>query len=502
MRNPADNAGVFTMFVTNAEKVLRYNMSSIITTAFATYAVVPIYHLNSYSNAKDATGKPLAPLQFTAEIMGGILSGKISTWNDPLIKAANPSSAAFLPNKQINVVVRGSHTDTNAILLNFLHTTSPTFNAAYIAANGSNFKRFNFSAVIPKARLMSASSNDRVDSTVTTFDGSFGYFLQYSSPASNVGTYCVDATCSAGAINPTNVQSIHVCESDQTTVLNPYNSLYTYDLMQSKAVGCYPIVGTVDYSLLGTTDSSTCSMTTSSNYVSLQNRMTLSSWLFSSPVIIQPLASNAISASSDSLRAATFSQICDMKCNGVIYGYQYCGYTDCSYENGDFTQEVSECDPDSERRQVTYNLTNTKCRRNNYSGSILYKSTTIDCTNVLETYTFGKIAIALSICGMVICAVVFAFVIFNRTEKIIKKSQPIFIYIFIIGAFLMNLSILTFVGPNTDHNCLLRPWSVDISTTIMFAPLLMKLHRIDRLFRLSKKLKKTRIPDYKVMNYI
>ena len=37
--------------------------------------------------------------------------------------------------------------------------------------------------------------------------------------------------------------------------------------------------------------------------------------------------------------------------------------------------------------------------------------------------------------------------------------------------------------------------------TLMFAPLLMKLHRIDMLFRLSKKLKKAKIPDYVVRQY-
>ena len=90
---------------------------------------------------------------------------------------------------------------------------------------------------------------------------------------------------------------------------------------------------------------------------------------------------------------------------------------------------------------------------------------------------------------------VLIFVIINRKEKVIVKSQAVFIYIFIVGAFFMNFSILTLVGPNSDRNCLLRVWAFDISSTIMFAPLLMKLHRIDMLFRMSKKLKKLKIND-------
>ena len=119
---------------------------------------------------------------------------------------------------------------------------------------------------------------------------------------------------------------------------------------------------------------------------------------------------------------------------------------------------------------------------------------------MLGFYQYGKIAIAMSVIGMTVCVFVILFVVANRKEKIIKKSQPIFIYIFITGAFLMNLSILAFIGPNNDRNCLLRPWALDISTTIMFAPLLMKLHRIDMLFRSSKKLKKTMIKDHTVRN--
>jgi hypothetical protein len=65
------------MFATTAEKLQKYNLSTIITSAFATFAVVPIYHLNAYSSVK---GNVL-PLQFTSEIIGGILAGNIYIYN-------------------------------------------------------------------------------------------------------------------------------------------------------------------------------------------------------------------------------------------------------------------------------------------------------------------------------------------------------------------------------------------------------------------------------------
>jgi hypothetical protein len=92
----------------------------------------------------------------------------------------------------------------------------------------------------------------------------------------------------------------------------------------------------------------------------------------------------------------------------------------------------------------------------------------------------------------------FALTYINRREKVIKNSQIIFIYIFIAGATMLNLIILSYVGPNNDTTCMLRPWLFDISSTIMFAPLLMKLHRVDRLVN-NPKLKKLKITNTQVL---
>jgi hypothetical protein len=70
----------------------------------------------------------------------------------------------------------------------------------------------------------------------------------------------------------------------------------------------------------------------------------------------------------------------------------------------------------------------------------------------------------------------------------------VFTYIFIVGALLMNLSIIIFVGTDTDTSCMLRPWTFNVSATIMFAPLLMKLLRVFRLLN-NPTLKKMKISD-------
>ena len=493
VQNPAAVSGVFTMFPSRAEKLRRYNRTDILTTSFAHVAVVPLYHLNAFTST--ATNRAL---RMTTEIIGGILSGKISMWNDSLIQAANAGLNAVLPYQPIIVVIRPQISDTNSILIRYLTEQSPTFRAALIASGTTSLHQFNMTSLIPSNRLLYADSNDRVDSFVTAFDGSFGYYLKNKSPIAGIASFCRDPTCSTGIVDPSLVSSINVCELDSSTVVNPRTTLYTYDLMLSAAAGCYPILGTVDYSLLATTDS-TCRHSNSTTNSVLKDRIRFGSWLFSTEVVVQPLAASSIGATPALLRQKTFNQICQVTCNDVMYGYKYCGYRDCSFAAGDYRQVESSCDPSTEERTVTYELikgANATCIQN--PDTIPPSFIRVGCYDVLSHYKYGKLVSSLAIIGMTTCAVVLLFVLYYRAEKVIKKSQPIFIYIFIVGAFLMNLSILVLVGPNDDLLCLLRPWTVDISTTIMFAPLLMKLHRIDMLFRLSKKLKKVRIPDYMV----
>ena len=529
---PEAVTSVFTMFVDKNEKLANYNDTHIITSSFANVAVVFIYHLNAYSDLNLLTGNKgdNAKIQLTAEIVGGIFAGKITTWNDSKIQKANPLTSKYLPNQLINVVVRPDVCDTNGLLLRFLRTKSKTFlkeykrvlntqqNNVHHDDHANVTKQFNFSTLIPNLCLKNAWSNDRVDSVVTTFDGSFGYYLHYSPPSSSIANYCLDDTCSGNIINPSLISSIVSCQNDVNTIINPNEVLNTYDLMSSTDSGCYPIVGTIDYSLTSNTNSLTChhnklydnnaygqksshsahdEMMFQNNTNSvLKDRLSLSSWLYSSPIIVQPLAINSIFASSTTIRASTYKKICDIKCNNVAVGYEYCGYRDCSWLAGDYNQKISNCDPVTGTHTVTYELilgADSTCIQN--TNTIPPSSIIIGCTDVQSNYRYGKLATSLSIIGMVVCASVLIFVIINRKEKVIVKSQAVFIYIFIVGAFFMNFSILTLVGPNSDRNCLLRVWAFDISSTIMFAPLLMKLHRIDMLFRMSKKLKKLKIND-------
>lgn len=62
-------------------------------------------------------------LKLTAEDVSGIYLGKITTWNDPRIAAANPG--VKLPAKPIIVVHRSDGSGTTAIFTDYLSTVSP-----------------------------------------------------------------------------------------------------------------------------------------------------------------------------------------------------------------------------------------------------------------------------------------------------------------------------------------------------------------------------------------
>jgi phosphate ABC transporter phosphate-binding protein len=75
-------------------------------------AVVPIYNLEGVEN-----------LTFSGPVLANIYLGKIKKWDDPAIKALNPS--AKLPDKDIVVVHRGDGSGTTYIWADYLAKVSP-----------------------------------------------------------------------------------------------------------------------------------------------------------------------------------------------------------------------------------------------------------------------------------------------------------------------------------------------------------------------------------------
>jgi len=78
-------------------------------------AIVPVYNLPGLS--KD--------LQFTGDALAGIFSGKIKTWNDPILVKANPD--VTLPTKPIALVHRSDASGSTYALTEYLGQVSPVW---------------------------------------------------------------------------------------------------------------------------------------------------------------------------------------------------------------------------------------------------------------------------------------------------------------------------------------------------------------------------------------
>lgn len=115
-------------------------------------AVVPIVNLPGFSGE----------ISFTPEALAGIYLGKITKWNDPLLKQANPHVS--LPGLDITVVHRSDGSGTSYVWTDYLSKTSP------------EWREQAGTAMAPKWPLgRSAAGNEGVAEQVKERGGAIGY---------------------------------------------------------------------------------------------------------------------------------------------------------------------------------------------------------------------------------------------------------------------------------------------------------------------------------------
>jgi len=404
--NPTNFGAAFTLLPSGREKMATYTDPDMLTFAFATVSAVGIYHLDAF------TAKANAPLRVTPQILAGIFTGTIKMWSDPLLVAANAANGKFLPNTTITVVARSGSTDANAVFLRFLALNSPTFASQYAATMdpllNPNYRTYNFPALQAAGRLVLVTQNLFVDNQVIAQDGTFGYYLHTTTPSSLVAWYCADTdrTC-ASPINPIdNGQSIATCMQDVSTVVNPSKRIYSYDLMTSKAPGCYPIVGTVDLSLYARQNPSTCNAVDASGASVVHRKIQWSAFMFNGSAIVNPLTTISAAPGTVAQRTMAYYTVCNLMCGSTIFGYQFCNYRDCGWSTGDFIQAISPCNPATQKRTVTYSLVgNTTCYQN--PATMPPASILIDCDYVYAGSSVSSGVIAMAVIGIVSCAFIF-----------------------------------------------------------------------------------------------
>ena len=470
--------GVFTYFSSMNKKIAAYSQlrDKVLTTPFVSIPVVINYHLNAIST--------LSRLRFSAEILSDIFIGKIKFWNDTNIAQINPG--LNLPSQRINIVVCDSDSDTNIISSRFLASKSAAFASIYnVPSDG--LSKIPYRNILDINHTYFVKSDSFVNDAVTHYDGSIAFYnLMYGLPSASVAKYCTDINC-INIVDPMDGgTSIQNCEKDPVALVNPYGGLNSYDFLLSQNPTCYPIAGTVDFTI----------RTINRTLVNIGS-LRLAAWLFNGDNVVSPLTTYQATVASTNIRKNAYSAICDINIGTKAFGYSYCGYHDCTWKDGDYIQQVSECDPKTSTRTVSYLLNMSAICRNIDPPS----PATFECTYVPYSSSIGGFGLFMCVFGAFISSFVLLWTYLVRYSKAIKKSQPIFVFIFILGAIFMNYTTLAYIGPNTDTSCLARPWLLNLSASIMFVPLIMKLRRVHRLVN-NPRMRKIKITDSDVMKFI
>jgi phosphate transport system substrate-binding protein len=127
---------------------------------------VPVYNLKDVKAGE---------LKFTGPLLAQIYLGKITKWNDPAIKALNPT--AKLTDEAISVVHRSDGSGTTFIWTNYLSKVSPEWKSA--AGEGTSVKW-------PTG--VGGKGNEGVASYVQRINGAIGY-VEYAYAKQNKLTY-------------------------------------------------------------------------------------------------------------------------------------------------------------------------------------------------------------------------------------------------------------------------------------------------------------------------
>ena len=113
-------------------------------------------------------------LKLTRDAYVGILSGKITTWNDPAISAANPG--VTLPDQRITVVHRSDGSGTTGVLTKHLSAISPEWESSIGQGNAVEWPT--------TGNFVGARGNEGVTAQIQNVNGAFGY-VEYGFATNN-----------------------------------------------------------------------------------------------------------------------------------------------------------------------------------------------------------------------------------------------------------------------------------------------------------------------------
>jgi phosphate transport system substrate-binding protein len=164
-------------------------------------------------------------INLTGPILAGIYFGKITTWNDPKIKAANPK--AKLPGTPITPIFRSDGSGDTYAFTNYLSKISPAWK-----------NELGYSTTVGFKVGVGAKGNAGVTAAVTKTPGAIGYIsASYLIAAGSVGVAAVQNT--AGNYEFPNIKNI---ESAASTIKSlPSSNTVSITNPPKKASVAYPI---------------------------------------------------------------------------------------------------------------------------------------------------------------------------------------------------------------------------------------------------------------------
>ena len=169
----------------------------------------------------------LKDLTLTPEILANIFTGKVTTWNDPSIAAANPG--ATLPSAKIAVQHRSDESGTTA---NF---------AKYLTANVPSIWTYGTEKAWPNALGsvgVGSKGSDQVAAALASTPNSIGYIEYSFTTEGSLGVAKINNGGGAVELTPTNAGNAVA----QATVKGTGNDLSLKLDYTTKAADAYPII--------------------------------------------------------------------------------------------------------------------------------------------------------------------------------------------------------------------------------------------------------------------
>ena len=172
-----------------------------------------------------------ASLKMTPDIIAGLFDGRITTWNDPAIAAAN--AGVSLPDTAVSIVHRSDGSGTTSIFTTYLSAVSDE----WVQKVGAGDKTKSAGKTVEWPTGLGASGNEGVTQGINQTEGGVGYIelayaLQNKIPFADVQN-------KSGKFVTPSLDSVKAAAD-----LPSYPSDLRFNLVNTDAADGYPITGT------------------------------------------------------------------------------------------------------------------------------------------------------------------------------------------------------------------------------------------------------------------